>query len=140
MKDTPPRPESSGYLNKLSKLFMGKTSYPNLLGVVASLDGETSFLSLPVTGASSSRCGRYRGAGASAPQPFSWGSALLLFSPTFCACGVNECNFPPLPFLSKAYKNSHICPPALWVVNGLYKGNLGSQQEASLTQQGSNRF
>lgn len=46
------------------------------------------------------------------------------------------------PFWARRYypKNICICPPALWVVNGVCKRNLGSQQEASLAQQGSNRF
>lgn len=47
-----------------------------------------------------------------------------------------------LPFWARHYYHKHIhsCPPASWVVNGVYKGNLDSQQETSLTQQGSNRF
>ena len=47
-----------------------------------------------------------------------------------------------LPSWARHYYHKHIhsCPPASWVVNGVYKGNLDSQQETSLTQQGSNRF
>lgn len=55
------------------------------------------------------------------------------------AVDVISCCFP---FWARHYypKNICVCPPALWVVNGVCEGNLGSQQEASLAQQGSNRF
>lgn len=120
---------------------MGKTLHPKLFGIVAAFENPPSCLL--VTTASSFRCGRWRGAWSWAhPNLAPRRGAFLPFSLMSWACGTNGWISHWFPFWARrSYsKNLHICPPALWLVNGVYKGSLDSQQEASLTQQGSNRF